>query len=294
MQLQILCSSSVGSDLTIVLLAPGDGSMPRHKSPLQFTRGIPRSPTVNRLANRFHILLDFPAFVIHSPLTGAAGRRSGPPSCLGETIMAGFGRGSKWKRRFIVQPGRKSRTGHRRRQGYGKACALALARAGADVALGLRRKGIREALAREIEGMGRRSSRRVQSGHGPGWREIEGRGAGDERGASGGAIGQSLGGDKTPGRRAGPGRKRWPREDFDRTVASTSRHFFCLPGGRRDHDWPSRRRHDHQVSVPRRDSSPCPRSPLYCTHGPRRPIGAPDKVPGPRVGPVQYQGERGG
>lgn len=40
-------------------------------------------------------------------------------------------------------------------RGIGKACALALARAGADIILGLRRKASGEALAREIREMGR-------------------------------------------------------------------------------------------------------------------------------------------
>ena len=42
-------------------------------------------------------------------------------------------------------------------RGLGRACALAMAHAGADIALGLRRKESGAALAREIEAMGRRA-----------------------------------------------------------------------------------------------------------------------------------------
>jgi NAD(P)-dependent dehydrogenase (short-subunit alcohol dehydrogenase family) len=41
-------------------------------------------------------------------------------------------------------------------KGIGRACALALAQAGADIILGLRDKGTGEVLVREIEGMGRK------------------------------------------------------------------------------------------------------------------------------------------
>src|SRR2546427_11354469 len=44
-------------------------------------------------------------------------------------------------------------------RGIGRACALALAHAGADVALGLRDAQTGADLAREIEGMGRRALR---------------------------------------------------------------------------------------------------------------------------------------
>ena len=42
-------------------------------------------------------------------------------------------------------------------RGLGRACALAMAHAGADIALGLRRKESGAALVKEIEAMGRRA-----------------------------------------------------------------------------------------------------------------------------------------